>query len=218
MKILRKLISYFLVFLVGFWLAMAGILNGTKAGEIIEGIVDYFPNRNQVNRIIQLPVSEEIKDESQENTDINIDEDTETTHDEVDYELVESTIVELVNELREDKDLTPLTINEELKAGAIVRAKETEESFSHTRPGGLESHTVLKEEGSIYKYKIFGENLAMGTYYLDEEEMAELLFEGWVDSEGHYENMIQPQYNETGVGVHYDGEMLYITQLFGSQL
>ena len=40
----------------------------------------------------------------------------------------------------------------------------------------------------------------MATYHTDEEGMAEFIFNGWVESEGHYENMIRPEYAEIGLG------------------
>jgi len=57
----------------------------------------------------------------------------------------------------------------------------------------------------------------MATYHMNETEMAELIFNGWVESEGHYENLVRPEFEEIGVGIHYDGEFLYATQLFGAQ-
>ena len=45
--------------------------------------------------------------------------------------------------------------------------------------------------------------------------MSQLIFEGWVDSKDHYETMINPEFDEIGIGIHYDGEILYATQFFG---
>lgn len=57
----------------------------------------------------------------------------------------------------------------------------------------------------------------MATYFKDEAGMAEFLFDGWVESEGHYANMVHPDFIEVGIGVHYDGEFLYAVQIFGKQ-
>lgn len=151
--------------------------------------------------------------------DIDYDEYRATTsrNSEVDMALIEEAIFELVNDLRTDLDLTTLESNDMLKAGAIVRAQETVASFSHTRPNGAEAFTVLNEEGIFYNYQLAGENLAMATAFLEDQEMAQFLFEGWVESEGHYESMVNPDFREIGVGVHFDGEIIYATQLFGTQ-
>lgn len=140
-----------------------------------------------------------------------------TRPDEIDYTLVEERIMTLLNELRQEQGLLPLTKNDTLKAAADHRAIETQTSFSHTRPDGSDFYTIILTEDYQYPYQMVGENLAMATYFKDEEGMAEFLFNGWVESEGHYANMIQPDFLEVGIGVHYDGEFLYAVQLFGKQ-
>lgn len=135
--------------------------------------------------------------------------------DSIDKEYIESIIFEMVNVLREDLDAGTVKRNETLRLAADIRAVETEESFSHTRPNGTEPFTVLEELDTFYPYYMVGENLAMATYFRDDEHMAKLIFDGWVDSPDHYETMINPDFEEIGIGVHYDGEILYVTQFFG---
>nr|WP_321292841.1 CAP domain-containing protein [uncultured Trichococcus sp.] len=140
-----------------------------------------------------------------------------TRPEEIDYTLVEDKIMFLLNDLRMEEGLLPLTKNETLKAAADFRAIETQTSFSHTRPDGTDFYTIILTDAYWYPYQTVGENLAMATYFNDEEGMAEFLFDGWVESEGHYANMVHPDFLEVGIGVHYDGEFLYAVQLFGKQ-
>ncbi|SFE83381.1 CAP domain-containing protein [Trichococcus pasteurii] len=140
-----------------------------------------------------------------------------TRPEEIDYMLVEDKIMVLLNDLRLEKGLLPLTKNETLKAAADYRAIETQTSFSHARPDGTDFYTIVLTDAYWYPYQTIGENLAMATYFKDEEGMAEFLFDGWVESEGHYANMVHPDFLEVGIGVHYDGEFLYAVQLFGKQ-
>lgn len=133
----------------------------------------------------------------------------------IDVTIIQNTILKLTNELRQERDVGQLTLNDELIQAADLRAFETETSFSHTRPDNTPFHTALSD---TYTYQMAGENLAMGTYHSTDEEMAAFLFNGWVESEGHYENMIEPGFTEIGIGVHYDGEMLYLVQIFGTPL
>lgn len=169
-----------------------------------------FPSLNDGNLSLPFSTSE---------LDIDYDEYRATTPriSEVDIVLIEEEIFKLVNDLRTELELTTLEPNDMLKAGAIIRAQETQESFSHTRPNGTEAFTVLNEEGIFYNHQLAGENLAMATAFLKDKEMAQFLFDGWVDSEGHYESMINPEFREMGVGVHFDGEIIYATQLFGTE-
>lgn len=136
-----------------------------------------------------------------------------TKPEEIDQERIRNRIFERTNELRVQQGLSFLENNTVLIEVATIRAQETEERFSHTRPNEEPFHTVLDDR---YNYQLAGENLAMGTYHLPEVEMADFLFEGWVESSGHYENMVEPDYKELGVGVHYDGENLYLVQIFGT--
>lgn len=137
--------------------------------------------------------------------------------DSVDYNSIEISIIEMVNQLRKEQGLNPVERNQVLTDAANIRAIETETSFSHTRPNGLEPFTVLKQSGTEYPFIMAGENLAMATYHRDDEYMTQLIFQGWVDSEDHYTTMINPDFEEIGVGVHYDGDILYVTQFFGTQ-
>lgn len=222
MKLLRKILSLILVFILGFWMAFSGILTGTKAGNVLETIVGYLPDRNTIEQIVEKP--QQNKKREIESASKEIDESEETKpaifsqNSEVNYEIVEEKVIELTNELRQEQGLSTLQPNNALRTGAYVRAEELGESFSHTRPDGSDAFSVFETENLSYPYKRAGENLAMGTYYLPEEKMAQFLFDGWVESEGHYENMVQQEYTEIGVGVHYDGEYLYLTQLFGTPL
>ena len=59
-------------------------------------------------------------------------------------------VVRLVNKEREKAGLQPLAISQPAEAAALVRAKETEQSFSHTRPNGSSFSTALTEAGVSY--------------------------------------------------------------------
>jgi len=219
MRFLRKVIGFLLTVLLGFWLASANILTGTQVGNAMETIVSYLPDRQDINNLAPTmnesqgtEVDSATQDTIEQPSRSSIAEDSD-----IDFELIETTIIDLVNELRQEQGVSSVASNEMLRKAATIRAQETEEAFSHTRPDGSEAFTVFEEEGISYPYRTVGENLGMATYHLDEVGMAEFIFDGWVESEGHYENMIRPEYEEIGVGVHYDGEFLYATQMFGTQ-
>lgn len=212
MKLLGKLITYLALIVVGFLLGISFhswktiLPESLQEMDLIETVTvreDTMSNPSHSEPIEHPVLRAPVQNQGRK---------------EVDYRIVEERIIELVNELRTEKGLNPVERNDMLKKAATIRAQETEESFSHTRPNETDAFTVLQEEGIEYPYRMIGENLAMGTNYLDEIGMAELFFEGWVDSEGHYETMIEPAYQEIGVGIHYDGHYLYATQFFGTQM
>lgn len=217
---MRKFFSYslMLILLIGFgyWLGSSAILEGTKISETISQLTDKLSSNQMVLVEEGLDTSEQEASTSADSASISTKESIVTN--EIDVAVVENRVLELLNELRNEVGLSPVTPNEQLKKAANIRAVETEESFSHTRPDGRATFTVLEESGIDYNYQFAGENLAMGTNYLAEKEMADWLFQGLKDSPGHYENMVNKDFEEVGIGVHYNGENLYIVQLFGTPL
>lgn len=118
-------------------------------------------------------------------------------------------IVELVNEERAKDGVAPVTLNETLTDAAMLRAEEITEQFSHTRPDNTSCFTVLKDYD--IGYYACAENIAAGN------STADATMNQWVNSSGHYNNLMNATYTEIGVGVVYapDSEYgYYWVQLF----
>ncbi|HIT91005.1 MAG TPA: hypothetical protein IAC41_11395 [Candidatus Merdenecus merdavium] len=116
-------------------------------------------------------------------------------------------VVKLVNEERSKRGLSPLTLDRNIEAAALVRAKETETSFSHTRPNGSSFSTALKEQGITYMGA--GENIAYG------QRTPEEVMEGWMNSDGHRANILNASFTKIGVGYYQNSNGTnYWTQLF----
>lgn len=116
-------------------------------------------------------------------------------------------VVRLVNQEREKAGLSPLTVNAQAAEAAQVRAGEIEYLFSHTRPDGTSFVTALQEAGVSYRGA--GENIAYG------QKTSEQVMEGWMNSQGHRANILNPNFTAIGVG-HYQNSrgVSYWTQLF----
>lgn len=215
---MRKFFSYSLLLIVligfGYWLGSSTILEGTKIGETIS----LMENKLKDDSLVLVEESPDTSEQEQATSANSTSTNDLTETNEIDIAVVENRMLELLNNLRNEVGVAPVTSNDQLKKAANIRANETEESFSHTRPDGKATFTVLEEPEVNYSYRLAGENLAMGTNYLAEKEMAEWLFKGLKDSPGHYENMIKKDFEEVGIGVHYDGTNLYIVQIFGTPL
>lgn len=110
-------------------------------------------------------------------------------------------MLELVNEARAKAGAAPLKLDSALVNAANVRAEEISEVFSHTRPDGSSFSTVL-DDFSI-NYYCSGENIAAGV------DSAEITVNQWIDSPSHYQNMINPDYTEMGIGYYYDENSTY---------
>ncbi|MFA6415978.1 MAG: CAP domain-containing protein [Candidatus Paceibacterota bacterium] len=104
-------------------------------------------------------------------------------------------IVELTNEIRARVGVPPLKESKNLDLAADQKAEDMlmKQYFAHQGPDKKAVEDWLKSAG--YKYLVAGENLAMG--FSSPEEVVD----GWTRSKTHYENMIDPDFSEIGVGM-----------------
>ncbi len=116
-------------------------------------------------------------------------------------------VVLLVNQEREKAGLSPLSINTTAAGAAMVRAQETERSFSHTRPDGRSFSTALTDAGLTYRTS--GENIAYG------QRSASEVMNAWMNSSGHRANILNADFTQIGVA-HYKNAsgVDYWVQLF----
>ena len=112
-----------------------------------------------------------------------------------------SEVVALVNAERASAGLPALRVNSELTRAACVRAQELVRLFSHTRPDGTSWSTV--SSGA------HGENIAMGY------RSASAVMTGWMNSQGHRENILRSRFGSIGVCAYTYGGTTYWVQLFG---
>ncbi|MCA9766379.1 MAG: CAP domain-containing protein [Carnobacterium sp.] len=223
-RLFSSIVLIIVALIIGFWLGKTDALKGTWVGDTLSDTVEKFPAFESIQSTIEgegsfkkgkpTPESQVQESVAVAKPEVEINEKTAT----IDYQLLENTIFDLLNQVRRENNVAELTPNAQLKKAARKRAKETEQSFSHTRPDGRDTFTILEEADYQYIYQLAGENLGMATNYLDETGMAELLSDGWVDSPGHYENMIHKDFEEIGIGVSFDGENIYAVQLFGTPM
>lgn len=109
----------------------------------------------------------------------------------------------LVNEIREEAGLNVLVWDANLEGTSDVRARELEQSFSHTRPNGSPWYTVNSDI-------MGGENLAFGY------DNASEVLEGWMNSPTHRENILYPTFNKISISIYTaDDGTTYWAQEFG---
>lgn len=101
-------------------------------------------------------------------------------------------VVELVNAERAKEGLSALTLETDMTDAAMVRAREIQSSFSHTRPDGASFATALKEAGVSYNRA--GENIAWG------QRSPEEVVNAWMNSSGHRANIMNANFSRIGVG------------------
>jgi uncharacterized protein YkwD len=106
----------------------------------------------------------------------------------------------------------PLAWNTELEQAAQAHAEDMYKRnyFSHISKNGLTPQDRIIKAGYTFKgYKSFaaGENIAQGQQQIDE------VMTGWIKSEGHCKNLMNPAFKEVGVAVDHD----YWVQDFGGR-
>lgn len=118
-----------------------------------------------------------------------------------------SEILELVNNIRAEAGVSPLTLDTTLCQAATVRAIEMDNTgvFSHTRPDGTDCWSVFKLYGITYR--TCGENIAMG------QRTPAQVVESWRNSPGHYANMVKAGFGKLGVGMS-NSNRIYWVQMF----
>ncbi len=115
-------------------------------------------------------------------------------------------VLKLVNQERAKAGLPALTTNKTLQAAANKRAQEIVQSFSHTRPDGSSTFTVLDDYG--ISYRSAGENIAYG-----QRTPADVM-NAWMNSPGHRANILKDGFGKVGIGVYKVNGTLYWTQVF----
>jgi uncharacterized protein YkwD len=125
----------------------------------------------------------------------------------------EQSAFEVINQIRAEKGLEPLTWSNELAAVARLHSQNMAEFrfFSHR---GLDNKLVSDraDQLKVGRWRSIGENIAFNRGYADPVAMA---VELWLDSPTHKRNMMDPNWKESAIGVAKaaDGSV-YFTQVF----
>ena len=114
--------------------------------------------------------------------------------------------VSLVNAARAQHGCAGLTVSDSLMQAAAVRAEEIVDHFSHTRPNGSASYTVLDDAG--IDFLIAGENIAYG------QDTPQEVVDAWMNSESHRRNILNSEYTEIGTGCFVRDGVRYWVQIF----
>jgi hypothetical protein len=115
---------------------------------------------------------------------------------------VETAIIEFTNAFREKNKLGDVTPNAQLAAAARAYAAYLAKSrvFSHTADGREAGDRVTS---AGYDWCQVAENLAMhlDSRGFEARDLAKKSVEGWINSQGHRENLLAAGVTEIGVGV-----------------
>ena len=127
-----------------------------------------------------------------------------------DHSFVEELVQNKVNEFRATRSLPTLAWNGALGDVALAHSQDMAERgyFDHANPEGLRAQDRVERAG-LTDFGC-GENLFKVTDAKQDaaEYIASEAFTGWLNSPGHYENMIGPIYDTGGVGVFVESKLV----------
>lgn len=125
-------------------------------------------------------------------------------------------VINLTNQFRISNGVDPLSVDIDLTESAQQHSENMalQDFFDHTDPNGLRS--VDRAENAGYETGFVGENIGAG--YRTPQDVVN----GWINSPGHRDNMLNAEYNEIGVGYFFLEDdtgsftyQSYWTQVFG---
>ena len=118
----------------------------------------------------------------------------------------EKEVLRLVNSERAKEGIAPLTLHVKLSEVARLKSQDMKDKkyFDHISPTYGSPSDMMQQFG--ISYSAVGENIAQG--YRSPEDVVT----GWMNSEGHRRNIMNPIYTQIGIGHIAEGN--YWTQLF----
>lgn len=125
---------------------------------------------------------------------------------------LEKECFEQVNLVRQAHGLFALDLDEDLLevARAYSRRMAEEKFFAHEDPEGRTVRQRVDRTG--IKWRMIGENLAYSNGYLSPVAAS---LHGWMESEPHKRNMLDPGFTQTAVGVWISSDgTVYFTEIF----
>lgn len=105
-------------------------------------------------------------------------------------------MLNLVNKARRENGLNELWYSARVHEVSTLRAYELCSYYSHTRPNGTGFSTAFNELG--LSFHMVGENIAYGRNMFEDPEE---VFEAWMDSPSHRENILNPDYECVAFGL-----------------
>lgn len=129
---------------------------------------------------------------------------------------LEQACSDLVNQERTTRGLEALTLANDVLAVARAHSQDmaTDDYFSHNSPEGIDPFERAASAGITYTR--YAENIAWtsGRSGRTDQQIAQEIVQGWMNSEGHRNNILNASFEEHGLGVAESSNGIYFTQNF----
>lgn len=129
--------------------------------------------------------------------------------------VAEKELFRLVNNYRAKNKVKRLKGSVKLNKAAKTRSVEIQTKFDHVRPDGRAVRTTATDAG-LKNFWDVGENIASNTGYKfkNGKEAAKKLFDQWLKSPGHRQNMLYSDYDYMAFGVTTTEHSVYGATMF----
>ncbi|HEX8545370.1 MAG TPA: CAP domain-containing protein [Cytophagaceae bacterium] len=142
----------------------------------------------------------------------------------IDKEILKTLILQRVNKVRYDLKLSELQQDSTLHLAAQCQAdyQRKKGELSHTQNKNKFATPPRRVKYFRGEFRAVAENCAfvplkIDTASLTVEQLAGELVDGWINSPGHYKNIIADDMRSSGIGISYDkkANRVYAVQVFG---
>ena len=138
---------------------------------------------------------------------------------------LEQRIFEMVQDERHkiNPEARPLALDSELVGVARQRSDDMAQKkyIAHTSPDGVTSASLIMNEDQEFQ-GLLGENLAAQNFTrqsgVNVEACARRFVDTWLSSPPHKDNLSYTAYDRSGIGAAVNGETIYVTLLFATDL
>jgi uncharacterized protein YkwD len=138
---------------------------------------------------------------------------------------LEARIFELIQQERHQTDgaAKKLVLDPELVD--VARAKSGDMAaknyLAHRGPDGATTASIIMDKDADFQ-GLLGENIAEEHYNkqtgIDVEKFAHEFVDTWMGSPNHRDNLAYPSYDRSGVGAAVNGDTVFVTQLFATNM
>jgi uncharacterized protein YkwD len=122
-----------------------------------------------------------------------------------------------------DPQAKPLRLDSELVGVARQKSEDmaTKNYLAHAAPDGATTASIVMDKDASFQ-GLLGENIAAEHYTpqigVDPDKFAREFVNGWLASEAHKQNLAYLSYDRTGIGAAVNGDTVYVTQLFATDM
>jgi len=129
--------------------------------------------------------------------------------------MMEKRLFDLINSERRSKNLNQFKLDTKIQKAARTHSMDMVKRryFDHLNPDKENVGTRLK--AAKIQWTMVAENIASNK---NMEDPVETAFRSWLESKGHYKNIINAEYELSGIGIaQAQDDTFYFTQIFVKQ-